>query len=783
MKKMIFIASLLMAIALPTLAQVKLGISEQVRLRELKSELRETNVFQYKKNTSRKAKEMLGINPSYALAIAQLKDGVTDEDLKAQGVNVIRSRSGFAFIAVPLDDAERVAATKGIKRIQFERPVQQKLKYARFDTGVDKIHEGMGLSQAYTGKGVVCGIVDQGFDLNHINFVDENGDPRIKYFEKVGYNYNYKNPTDPIAERTIYNTPEAIRGYKTDATNTYHATHTMGIMAGSYKGTTKTATLTDTAPYVAIDDIPNPFYGVAYDADIVAANCESYTDILIAIAVEDLLGYAEAYNKPMVVNLSLGTNQGSHDGKAVVCQFFDAIVEELNAKIVMATGNEGDKKIAANKTFVGNDTTFQTFITGDIYKTGAAEGDIYVRSGQVDIYGNDMKPFKRLQAIVWNTSRNRVTKRYELKINEETLGTGKYFCSSDDYKEYDTDIVDRTLGQYFSGTIGLYCEIDSALGRSHCIVSFDLVDNGDLNKENQYKIGFIVDGEAGQRVDAYSVGYFHGMDNYGIEGFTDGSSNGSVSDMACGKSTLSVGSYNTSEGWAQLDGYRYNQPDGGIELGKVSPFSSYGTLIDGRNLPDVVAPGAYIISSMNRYYMDALGVDNTTELLSAVANVNGIDYPYAWAAGTSMACPMVSGIIALWLEADPTLSMEDIRDIIRQTARMDEAMLEADPVKVGAGKIDAYEGLKEVLRRKTSGIDGVQGDDNRLVVSQAGERGVKVFLAGAKKLRAEVFTMSGVKVLDQTTNGDEALLDLSGKNKGSYVIRVNGKQSKCILVK
>ena len=63
MKKKIFTASLLMTMALPTLAQVKLGISEQVRLRELKSELREPNVFQYKKNTSRKAKEMLGINP------------------------------------------------------------------------------------------------------------------------------------------------------------------------------------------------------------------------------------------------------------------------------------------------------------------------------------------------------------------------------------------------------------------------------------------------------------------------------------------------------------------------------------------------------------------------------------------------------------------------------------------------------------------------------------------------------------------------------------------------
>ena len=553
----------------------------------------------------------------------------------------------------------------------------------------------------------------------------------------------------------------------------------MGIMAGSYKGTAKTASLTDTEPYVAIDDIPVPFYGVAYDADIVAANCEEYTDILIAIAVEDLLGYAEAYNKPMVVNLSLGTNQGSHDGKAVVCQFFDVLVEELNAKIVMATGNEGDQKIAANKTLTAEDNLFQTFITGDTFKT--EQGDIYVRSGQVDIYGNDLKPFKSLQAIVWNTSRGRISKRYTLDINEETLGSGKYWCSSSDYQDYDSDVVDATLAQYFSGTIGLFCEVDSSLGRSHCIVSFDLVDNAEKNIDNNYKIGFIVEGEAGQRVDAFTVGYFHGLSSYDIGGFTDGSCNGSVSDMACAKSTLSVGSYNTSEGWAQLDGYRYSQENAGIKLGKVSPFSSYGTLIDGRNLPDVVAPGAYIISSMNRYYLEVN--ENTFGNFSAVANVDGVDYPYAWAAGTSMACPMVSGIIALWLEADPTLSMEDIRDIIRQTSRMDEDMLEADPVKVGAGKIDAYEGLKEVLRRKAAGIQGVQADDNRLVVSQAGERGVKVFLAGAKKLRAEVFTMSGVKVLDQTTNGDEALLDLSGKNKGSYVIRVNGKQSKCILVK
>ena len=778
MKFQLFTASFL-AVALSASAQSSLSISDQVRLRELRAGSAVKKAMRIASPAGAADSAESDTPVLHTLAMVQLAEGVTEADLKAQGVDVLRVSHGFAFISVPLDDVERVASIKSFKSFQLERPVAQKMKYARKDVGGDKLQQGIGLSQAYTGKGVVCGILDMGFDPNHLNFQDADGNPRVKYIERLTKNNNATSATDLI-KVDYYNTPEQIQAYTTDSKEDYHGTHTMGIMAGGYRGTAKVATLADGNNKTAVaTEEANPYYGVAYDADIVAANCEEYTDILIAIAVEDLLGYAEAYNKPMVVNLSLGTNQGSHDGKAVVCQFFDVLVEELNAKIVMATGNEGDQKIAANKTLTAEDNLFQTFITGDTFKT--EQGDIYVRSGQVDIYGNDLKPFKSLQAIVWNTSRGRISKRYTLDINEETLGSGKYWCSSSDYQDYDSDVVDATLAQYFSGTIGLFCEVDSSLGRSHCIVSFDLVDNAEKNIDNNYKIGFIVEGEAGQRVDAFTVGYFHGLSSYDIGGFTDGSCNGSVSDMACAKSTLSVGSYNTSEGWAQLDGYRYSQENAGIKLGKVSPFSSYGTLIDGRNLPDVVAPGAYIISSMNRYYLEVN--ENTFGNFSAVANVDGVDYPYAWAAGTSMACPMVSGIVALWLEADPTLSMEDIRDIIRQTSRMDEDMLEADPVKVGAGKIDAYEGLKEVLRRKAAGIQGVQADDNRLVVSQAGERGVKVFLAGAKKLRAEVFTMSGVKVLDQTTNGDEALLGLSGKNKGSYVIRVNGKQSKCILVK
>lgn len=780
--KVKFLTASLLLMALTASAQSKLSISDKMRLRELKMEQRNPNIFQFTRKTPTTVNETLGVPATHALAIARLADGVTEEDLKAQGVNVLRCSYGFAFISVPVDDAERVASLKSIKNIQLERRVQQKLKYAREDTGVDKIHQGIGLSQAYTGKGVVCGIVDNGFDLNHINFLDANGEPRVKYFETVDVNNTTSTNIEDIIKRTYYNTPDQIKDYTRDYSDTYHGTHTMGIMAGGYRGNANAALLTADHREATVADIANPYYGVAYDADLCAASCSSLTDIQIAVAVEDLLYYAEYVKKPIVINLSLGTNQGSHDGKATVCQYFDVLAKELNAKIVMATGNEGDEKIAATKTFTADDNTFQTFITGDSVEL--AEGTIYVRSGQLDIYSNSLTPFKTFQVVIYNTDRNSIVKRYDIDINDETMATGKYWCSSN-YQEYDDDIVDVLFDKYFSGYVGLYWDKDKTIGRAVCSVSFEIIDNPEKNPEGKYKVGVFVEGEDGQRLDAFAAGYYYGMSNFGIDGWQDGSCNGSISDMACGKSTLSVGSYNTTDAWGQLDGYAYGQPEENIVEGEVTPFSSYGTLIDGRNLPDVLAPGAFIVSSMNRYYMTENGLGDREDMLSAVASVDGKDYPFAWAAGTSMACPMVTGIVALWLEADPDLTIEDIRDIIRKTSRMDDAMKRAeDPVKVGYGKIDAYEGLKEVLRRKgDSGVKGVAADDNRLLVTQSGERQVKVFLAGANSINAEVFTMAGVKVLSQKTAGDEAILNLDGKNKGSYVIRVNGKQSKCILVK
>lgn len=779
MKRFTFALAASALLGLSAFAQTKLDLASQAQLRQIRLTQQQTAV-----PTSRPA--LKAVNPSaqgkvqtHVLAFARLADGFTEADLRQEGVDVLRSKLGFVLLNLPVDEVERVAALPSLRSVQLGRKVKPLLKYAREATGVDLVHQGTGLSQAYTGKNVVCGIVDMGFDFNHANFLDSEGRNRVKYYENVTLN-NYATSDDDLFKITYYNTPEQIAALTTDDKTMYHGTHTMGIMAGGYKGATQAALLAGEDGHSASvqNSIDNPYYGVATEADIVAATCTSFSDLEIVQAVDDLIGYSQFVQKPIVVNLSLGTNQGPHDGTNIVCQYFDALAQYYNAKIVLAAGNEGNLKIAANKTFTADDLEMQSFIDGGPIEI---EGKEYtLRYGNVELYSNDETPFE-VQAVIYNLNRGRVTNRFSFTLSEETKGTAQYWCS-EAYQQTDNDIVDKSFSQNFEGYIGIGWAVNPYSGRAYAAIDVCTLDSLNRDPSKNYAIGFIVKGREGQRIDAFAMGDSLSLDSYGREGWTDGSCNGSVSDMCTGKQTLCVGAYTSTDSWAQLDGFAYSLPEAGLTTGHVAPISSYGTLIDGRNLPHVLAPGAMVVSSMSRYYLDFGGLTDKDDIMSARALTLGRD-PFVWGIGTSMACPMVSGIIALWLEANPNLTMAEIKDILAQTSVVDDKLAADDKVQVGAGLIQAYEGLKEVLRRQeAAGIHGVGAEATRLVTTPLGAQRFRVFLAGAPSLQVEVFNMAGVCVARQQAAGDEATLSLAGQPKGSYVVRVNGQHARCLLV-
>ena len=771
MKKFLLLLALAFAV-LPAASQSKLDLLSKAQLRTKRLELAKMSDSQFSQKM-KALKRSLGVPTSNMLAIIRLNEGYTEQDLQDKGVTVLRCSHGFAFVAVLIDQVEQVSQLKCVRHMQLSRTMKPMLKNARALTGVDKIHQGLNLTQAYTGKGVIAGIVDGGIDPNHINFQDANGNSRIGQFEYLTINPNATNYEEYVIPK-VYDATN-ISKFTTDDKTSFHGTHTMGIMAGGYRGELNVAEADVSTGTSKISSMANPYYGVAYESEIAAACGELY-DIVIAKGVEDILMYADDQKKPCVVNLSLGSNTGTHDGTGVINQFFDELVADYNAIICVSAGNEGDMNIACNKTFTDSDTELKTFIEG--YDTEINNETRYARAGSTEIYSNDNTPFE-ITCVVYNSSRKKNTRVFSLSIEDATKGIGKYWVTSNDYKATDTDILDETLTKYFEGYIGMIWNYDESSNRFQVVVDYMLINTA--ANDGRYKVGFIVNGKAGQRVDAYGDAQFSYFSNNDIEGWDDGMNNGSISDLATGNSLLVVGSYNSASEWGALNEYMYKATYD-TEVNEVTKFSSYGTLIDGRNLPHVLAPGAIIISSMNHYYETAGYADEAAT--SAVVPTTSRKDSFGWAMGTSMASPHVAGAIALWLEADPDLTLNDVKDIIAQTAHKDQYTdLEPDQVKVGAGKFDAYEGLKEVIRRKEAGIGSVNADDNRLVVQPTGERSFKVFLADAKNINTTVYTTMGACVLQQRAEGNEDTINLEALTPGYYVVNVNGRHSKCIVVK
>ena len=132
-------------------------------------------------------------------------------------------------------------------------------------------------------------------------------------------------------------------------------------------------------------------------------------------------------------------------------------------------------------------------------------------------------------------------------------------------------------------------------------------------------------------------------------------------------------------------------------VGEYAPFSSYGTMMNGVAQPVVSAPGVNIVSSWNKYFIPSCD--------TVLDNMQWMGSPYGSESGTSMSCPMVSGIIALWLEANPELTIEDLKDVMRETCVNDESTAKS-LIRWGYGKIKAAKGIEYINSHNS--IRGVQ---------------------------------------------------------------------------
>ena len=616
------------------------------------------------------AKKNSKANPQRVCALVRTKDAAC-QPLNANGCRMI-AQIGDIFIAeIPVTRLASLAQDSRVCRIEAERGNALQLDSMSFYTNSTGIHEAMQLPQAYTGNGVVVGLMDVGFDLTHPTFRSNDGSSlRIKRFwDQLS--------ADTLGSRMYvgaeYVDEQSLLDYahSRDGLAMFHGTHTLGIAAGNGADT----------PYVGLapeSEICLVSNAVSGDEDFVAdEDLYKYTTATDVLGFKYLFDYAESVGKPCVVSFSEGAPQDFHGDNMLYYEALSRLVGPGRI-LVASAGNRGLNSDYMYKP-VGKKWA-GTFVT--------PPDDCVALT------------VKASQGITMHTRFHRVGKDGFDSGSAHAVSDdfGVYFvvpvadvCVSPDSLLSDTVVIKgveyvQSMQAYRSCFNPSDVMVDVVLARSD---GNGLCQSGCLTS-------FSVSGEDGE-AEVYRVHGGFGKNNEDITLDAAVSTHGILSPGSA-PSVICVGATTYRPEYTNVYGYVHKLSWG--VSGERGSFSSVGPTFDGRSKPDVMAPGANVISAMSSYYMQ----ENTATTLVSSHEFEGRTYGWAVEGGTSMSTPAVAGIVALWLQANPQLSPDDVLGVMSRTCRPCGDYGADTPNYCGMGAIDAYAGLLDVL-----GLTGVEG--------------------------------------------------------------------------
>lgn len=592
-------------------------------------------------------------------AIITVDNHETVSLLPSSGATVNAHFGNIATVSVPMSRIGQLASIDGVKRIELERHYtlcnDKARELSRFPA-MTYNNDGCNYP-AYTGRGVVVGVIDVGVDFNHINFLDKDGKNRIVRVympnDSTGNSPIINGLTLPGSE---YTTPEEIAMLSTDSPTQYHGTHTTGTAAGSY--------------------LDNGYHGVATCADIVVCAMpeNTLTDFNIANSIKYIFDYADKVGCPAVINMSFGDQEGAHDGSSQLCQLFENVSGPGRICVVSA-GNDGDMPINIRKTLGENDS-LATFLSNWFSREPMrGYSSMWSRSSQRHT----------VEIEIWDIKEK--TMLHRLDIPKSAVLDSVYIVSSEN---------DSVFAQYFIGELYFVCTVeDNGLFHSLVETNYSTIDR------SRYRIGLVNKAPAGETL----MGWCGGQPVYsksGVNGWTGGvvGQGCTVSDLTTTDSVISVGAYCSNNSFVMMDGNTYNIGD--CNPYDITYFSGFGPDALDRPRPDVVAPGYMVASSVSRYVG---AFQNPANIVDQVT-VNDMHYPYGLEGGTSMSAPVVSGAIALWLEINPNLSPCDIKNILASTCYIDSYVENGNANKWGYGKLDINSGISLLISRLGGDIDG-----------------------------------------------------------------------------
>jgi subtilisin family serine protease len=584
----------------------------------------------------------------------QLRSALEDEpqDLKGKPV---RKLGALRTVEMKVREVETLRKHPSVSSIELGQPVKapDPVVTEHFPASPEQNLRRFGNARKhhYGRDRVLIGIVDVGgFDFAHPDFLDADGNTRfVKIWDQGGTNR-------PRPEKFAYGSEldqsllnEAIKAasklsapaYKLEPqsqlTPGSHGTHVASIAAGN-RGVCRQASIAAVL--------------LALPKDAYERRRSFYDSSRIAHAVDYLVELGEQLELPVSINISLGTNGHAHDDSSPVSRWIDLALTVPGRSVAIAAGNAGQER-SEEEGDVG-------YVMGRVHTSGRVAARELTSDLEWNVVGNGVADVSENELEIWYGAQDRFAVQVKPPgegwtdpltpgefIENRELADGTFLSV---YNEiYNPANGANYIAVYLSPRLS-----EPVVGVQAGVWLVRLV--GEEVRDGRYHAWI-------ERDDPRRVGRVGEREAWVFPSFFSEASfvdNSTVSSLACGQRIVSV---------ANLD-----------EAGRrIAITSSQGPTRDGRQKPDVAAPGTKIV---------------------AAKGFAGPD-PWVEMSGTSMASPFVAGVVGLMLSVNPELTGAQISGILKRTARPLPGVDFSWRDDAGAGAIDPEACLVEADQMRT----------------------------------------------------------------------------------
>ena len=714
------------------IASSQATFAQRACLQKLSSQLR---YYALENATSNMARQKLGTRHTTSFIKIE---GDGERLLQEKGCQVWARWGNIYIASIPLSQITPLSWLPEVKRMEANSYKKCLMDSAIYQTNAIPAYEGLSLPSPYTGKGVVMGIMDIGFDYTNPNFYNYQMDQ-----------YRIKAVWDQLSKDTIgsqlpvgrdYTSQEALLslGCSTDGELQFHGSHTLGTAAGSGS---------EGIP----SNVPGKYHGIAYDSDIcLVANAttenmslidpsqlDKFTYAMDALGFKYIFDYADKVGKPCVISFSEGSDQDFHGYDILYNEVLDSLTSKPGHILVTSAGNNGNEWNYLHKQTGKESAGCFVKSSGDYIQHTVKAKEAF--SFKTNFYGNQGEaPTSIIVSSSQVTEAPDSTLTKEIAIGEEA----------------------------YTLTIAAYPSCYNPQD-----ICYDwMIKSANRHIGNTYPISYQITGKDADVEMFRTSGEMYASDY--DPSLADGDNTHSINSPACAESMITVGATVNRTSFTNVDGLVLNAVLS--PRGSLSDYSSIGPTFDGRIKPDVMAPGTNVIASYNHFNGEKY--KNSWD----VEHFQYQGHTYAWNAmmGTSMSSPIVGGAIALWLQANPLLTRDDVKRIISKTSRPLDSFSEVPNNQWGYGEIDIYRGLLSVLQ-----LDGIkeisthQPHQAQMSINN-GELSIILDKNATQDFTVHIFTIGGVKMLSRKLihGRDRYAIDLKHLSRGIYAIQLTGSK-------